>query len=386
MIKILNILIHLSVVGTLILLEANIASKLFLNLLTAKWHYLNRKIALSFYLIPIFLICTLLSSSQKQDFLLTDINKGSTMPFHITNNGVKVLFGIWLVGVIVKSIWYVYVYFRMKSYIINTCKTTPVSIAGQSILDREIKKKKRKYKIKVVTLPGNISPAIFGIIQPKIILPNQDLLYDDLKMIVNHELTHYRKRDLFVKRITVLVCILHWFNPCVYVLKNEIQKWSEYSCDEEVVKEMTYKDRKKYGYTLLKLMKKASSSPLDPFFTSYFVNFQTNIGRRLLTIMNAKKVKKSTLLFSVIVGLSLFGSGLIYSVSAQSNFITVLDESFEKEETITLTNDFGEPKEEEGGYYELVSVKLSDESRFSSEDWEEILLQIENNEVLLEEE
>jgi len=43
-------------------------------------------------------------------------------------------------------------------------------------------------------------------------------------------------------------------------------------------------------------------------------------------------------------------------------------------------------EEEDGGYYELVSVKLSDESRFSEEEWKKVLKQIENNEVILEEE
>lgn len=38
------------------------------------------------------------------------------------------------------------------------------------------------------------------------------------------------------------------------------------------------------------------------------------------------------------------------------------------------------------GYYELISVKMSDESKFSREEWNKILKQIEKGEVILEDE
>lgn len=43
-------------------------------------------------------------------------------------------------------------------------------------------------------------------------------------------------------------------------------------------------------------------------------------------------------------------------------------------------------EEAEGGFYELNSVKMSDESKFSEEEWEEILEKIEEGEITLEDE
>lgn len=57
-----------------------------------------------------------------------------------------------------------------------------------------------------------ISPAVYGIIKPKIILP---VSYKDrdIELIVLHEKTHIRSLDNLWRIIAFVIVAVHWFNP-----------------------------------------------------------------------------------------------------------------------------------------------------------------------------
>jgi beta-lactamase regulating signal transducer with metallopeptidase domain len=41
--------------------------------------------------------------------------------------------------------------------------------------------------------------------------------------------------------------MLHWFNLFVYILRKDIGRWSELSCDEVLATEMSHEERRLYG-------------------------------------------------------------------------------------------------------------------------------------------
>lgn len=84
----------------------------------------------------------------------------------------------------------------------------------------------------------------------------------DIGMVIHHELIHLKRKDLWVKAITLATSALHWFNPFIYMLKKDIHTWSELSCDEEVVKEMSHTERKRYGETTLNVMVGSRDLPI----------------------------------------------------------------------------------------------------------------------------
>lgn len=102
-------------------------------------------------------------------------------------------------------------------------------------------------------------------------------------------------------------------------------------------------------------------------------------------MLNVKKLKKRTMIIYV---MTMIVVGIIGTSTAVYTNAGVVSETsiLEKNDKTLEEHSSNEPQEAEGGYYELVSVKLSDESKFSKEDWEQILKQIENNEVILEKE
>lgn len=58
--------------------------------------------------------------------------------------------------------------------------------------------------------------------------------------------------------------------------------------------------------------------------------------------------------------------------------------SLDQEAKLVPSSEEAEKEMADGGSYELISVKMSDESKFSKEEWKKVLKQIETGEIILE--
>ena len=79
------------------------------------------------------------------------------------------------------------------------------------------------------------SPLLIGFMHARIILPTTDLSEEDFYYTILHELTHYKRKDMFYKWLVQLTICLHWFNPFVYLMGRETNRLCELSCDEGVI-------------------------------------------------------------------------------------------------------------------------------------------------------
>jgi beta-lactamase regulating signal transducer with metallopeptidase domain len=95
------------------------------------------------------------------------------------------------------------------------------------------------------------SPMQIGILRPALILPELDVSDDELRSILRHELTHYKRLDFLYKWLTQITLCLHWFNPVIYFIAKRINKSCELSCDESVIKNLDRDGRITYGSALL---------------------------------------------------------------------------------------------------------------------------------------
>ena len=133
------------------------------------------------------------------------------------------------------------------------------------------------------------SPIFTGLLHPMIVIPNQDFNKNDLRLILRHELTHYKRGDMIYKTTALAVHILHWFNPFSYFAMRTINEACEYSCDEYVTKYMDDGERKQYGYMLLNQLKTPSEKPL--FAAMFCKNGKNILKRRFEIIMSDKKYR-----------------------------------------------------------------------------------------------
>ena len=53
------------------------------------------------------------------------------------------------------------------------------------------------------------TPMLIGFLHPRILLPEGLADSARIRMILNHELTHYRRGDLYVKWFALLVSSIH---------------------------------------------------------------------------------------------------------------------------------------------------------------------------------
>lgn len=109
-----------------------------------------------------------------------------------------------------------------------------------------------------IWLSGKVdSPAVYGIIRPKIILPEsyQD---KDLKFVLRHEKTHIRRLDNLWRLLGFIVAAVHWFNPLSWVFLKAFLEDIELACDEMAVSGFDEEERKSYALTLLECSKSKS--------------------------------------------------------------------------------------------------------------------------------
>lgn len=97
-------------------------------------------------------------------------------------------------------------------------------------------------------------PMMTGFFKPVILLPEADYTENELNAVLAHELTHYKRRDIWCKLLFAVANAMHWFNPIIYVMVRYAVRDMEYSCDEIVVKEKDMEFRKEYSRVILKSM------------------------------------------------------------------------------------------------------------------------------------
>ena len=136
------------------------------------------------------------------------------------------------------------------------------------------------------------SPFLFGLWQPKIVLPSslvEVLSRDEMKNVLAHELSHWRRRDLWIGWVQVLAQSLMWFHPLVWWANARMRHERECACDEDVLR-MSESEPAAYGETLLRVLSAAKGRA--EFQGNLVGVFEpgANIQQRLEQIMNYKHV------------------------------------------------------------------------------------------------
>ena len=94
------------------------------------------------------------------------------------------------------------------------------------------------------------SPAVYGILRPKIVLPTS-YKDRDIELIIQHEKTHIRGLDNLWRMIAFLIVAVHWFNPFSWMFLKAFLADLELSCDERVLVKLGADRSKEYASVLL---------------------------------------------------------------------------------------------------------------------------------------
>ena len=182
------------------------------------------------------------------------------------------LFILWLSGVFVCVFHLFYSYYRDKKMLKAAVKTKNCCYIHS----------------------GLDTPFVFGFFKPRIYIP-ENTENNAYKFLLAHEKYHIRRQDFRIKPIAFFAFSLLWFNPLGWVAWHLMQKDMEISCDEAVIKQMPFEERKAYSHLLLQ-MAAAKSRPLctNAAFGADIIE------ERILHIMKFKKPTKLIACFTVI--------------------------------------------------------------------------------------
>lgn len=146
---------------------------------------------------------------------------------------------IWFGGMFMFLCYHIFGYLIFKKKAVSGCKIKDIYNC-----------------IPVYTCSKINSPMMLGFFKSKILLPEENFTDEELSVILKHEFTHYKRKDLWYKLLLLAANAVHWFNPFVYLMVKHAGRDLEYSCDDEVVKNSSIAFRKNYSMTILKSMKK----------------------------------------------------------------------------------------------------------------------------------
>lgn len=94
------------------------------------------------------------------------------------------------------------------------------------------------------------SPAVYGIIKPKIVLP-ASYKDKDLTFVRMHENAHIKRCDNLYRITAFTAVAIHWFNPLAWVFLKCILGDMELACDEKVLRNCGEESKKRYAASLV---------------------------------------------------------------------------------------------------------------------------------------
>ena len=220
---------------------------------------------------------------------------------------------VWLCGAAICFTRYTAGYIRFRRVLTKTLETTDGRTAR---VYRELTGDLKSYPPRLFCSAYVKTPMLLGLIRPLVVLPQTAFTEESARNILRHELTHYRRGDLYVKWFFVLAASLHWFNPLMPLFRRELDRTCELSCDEAVLARMRPSERRSYGETLLELA--ANRTLPAGVVATTFATEKRALKERLEQIMRFK-FKPRAILALTVAALVLMAAASLAAAPARAN-------------------------------------------------------------------
>ena len=161
-----------------------------------------------------------------------------------------VLLAVWLTGAAALLIWNIWSHIRFLSYLRRW--SAPVTnwdaVQAYNGLGDWLDLHRRP---RLLTCQGLKVPMLAGLIHPAVLLPRGSMTGEELGCSLLHELTHYRRRDIWLKMLAMWVNTLYWFDPLMWYMVRLVERDTELACDEDALRVLPPETYAAYGQTIL---------------------------------------------------------------------------------------------------------------------------------------
>ena len=145
------------------------------------------------------------------------------------------------------------------------------------------------------------TPAVTGLLRPRLLLPHEHYDVQELRYILRHELCHLKRRDMLFKLVLLAANAMHWFNPVVYLMLRQADEDIELACDSAATDGLELPERAAYSRTLLAAVQ--SSVRALPA-TTCFGGTVERLKRRITNVLGAQK-KRGLGIVALVLALTL---------------------------------------------------------------------------------
>lgn len=169
------------------------------------------------------------------------------------------------------------------------------------------------------------TPAVTGLLRPRLLLPHERYDVQELRYILRHELCHLKRRDMLFKLVLLAANAMHWFNPVVYLMLRQADEDIELACDSAATDGLELPERAAYSRTLLAAVQ--SSVRALPA-TTCFGGTVERLKRRITNVLGAQK-KRGLGIVALVLALTLTaGCAVSWGERAQKNDDPFADKSY----------------------------------------------------------
>lgn len=112
-----------------------------------------------------------------------------------------------------------------------------VGVPWRSLLEEMCRTLNLKRFPELLRFPGPVMPMTFGLLRPKILLPEECLSWriERRRAVLLHELAHVKRHDVASQFLAQLAAAFWWFQPLSWFSRRSLRLESERACDELVL-------------------------------------------------------------------------------------------------------------------------------------------------------
>lgn len=273
-------LLQLSLPLSLLLLVLLLAQRVLLKPLGA------RNVYALWAAVPVFLLTTMLVSFSPVA-IQSDVIKRYQVGLQQVSGAVSSinwLFWLWLFGVALCS------GYLLLNYLCSRAKYLRATPLKLTLTIRHCRQ-----------ADDNSGPYITGLFVARILLPHDFFTRFDVtqqQLILQHELTHWRRGDLHLNYLALLLLCLCWFNPLCWLAYSRYRQAQELACDALVTEHASKAERIAYGYALLSSTQQSSTNwwPL----THHYGDFNT-MKQRIMQLQHQQGFSKTAILTALML-------------------------------------------------------------------------------------
>lgn len=160
----------------------------------------------------------------------------------------QIIGAVWLAGAAGMLLWALSAHLRLLLYLRRWA--VPVTDGETVRIYNELgDRMKLDGRPRLLACPGLRGPMLAGLLRPVLLLPQEEVSAPRYSLL--HELTHFRRRDVWLKGAVLLANCVHWFNPLMWFMARLAERDMELACDEAALAFLPREEYAAYGQAIL---------------------------------------------------------------------------------------------------------------------------------------